>query len=97
MRDANGRFQPGNTFSKGNPFAGKTNMLRAALHRAVTPDDVEQIVKMLVAKAKQGDLEAAKEVLSRVLGRPAQSDVSEAIEELQAKLAELEADRGNFN
>jgi hypothetical protein len=52
---------------------------------------------MLVAKAKQGDLEAAKEVLSRVLGRPAQSDVTEAIEELQAKLAELEADRGNFN
>lgn len=96
MRDANGRFQPGNNFGRGNPQQAKINRIRAAFTRVVTIEDVEEIVRKLVAMAKSGDLEAIKEVLNRTMGRPAQSDVSEAIEDLQAKLANLEAERNEF-
>lgn len=94
-RDSSGRFGPGNKFGKGNPHARKTALYRAALHRAVDPADIEEIVRKLVAMAKAGDLEAIKEVLSRVLGRPVQADLAEQIEELQAMVASLESEQVN--
>jgi len=44
--------------------------LREALLGAVTPDDLAAIVHALVARAKSGDVAAAREVLDRCLGRP---------------------------
>jgi len=68
-RDARGRFAPGNAGGPGNPHAKATARLRAALMRAITPSDVEAAISQLVAKAREGDLAAIKELLDRGVGR----------------------------
>lgn len=72
-RDGRGRFATGNTASRGNPHAQAVGRLRAALLGAVTPDDLSEIVVALVAKAKAGDVAAAREVLDRCLGKVPQA------------------------
>ena len=37
---------------------------------AITDDDVKQIVRALVNRARNGDVRAAREVLDRVVGKP---------------------------
>lgn len=71
-RDNTGRFAKGNSLAKGNPFARQVSQLRAALLDAVTPEDIAQVVQMLVAKAKDGDMAAVKELLDRALGKARQ-------------------------
>ncbi|MFT3789335.1 MAG: hypothetical protein QM770_24670 [Tepidisphaeraceae bacterium] len=46
----------------------------------MTPDDLALIVKKLVAKAKRGDVKAAREVLNRCIGKPVAADTREKIE-----------------
>jgi hypothetical protein len=70
-RDGRGRFAKGNKGGPGNPYAGRVAELRAALFEAVTPEDIRAIIAVLVTQAKSGDLHAAREVLDRCLGRPA--------------------------
>src|SRR5688572_27225584 len=68
-RDTRGRFTPGNTLARGNPFARQVADLRAAMIRAVTPADLAAIVAALVDKAKAGDVVAIREVLDRCIGK----------------------------
>ena len=76
-RDAGGRFTQGNAGGPGNPLARRVARLRAELLRA--------IVAALVAKAKQGDTVAAREVLDRAIGKAAEGiDLVERIEALEA-------------
>ena len=82
-RDNTGRFTPGNTAGKGNPHAAKVAQLRAALLDAVTPSDIAAIIQVLIAKAKGGDIHAAKIIFDRVLGQPLQADILERIEQLE--------------
>ena len=70
-RDGNGKFAMGNRESKGNPLAQSVNKFRAAIHAAITPDDVQAVIKMLLIKAKEGNVAAAQELLSRLVGKPA--------------------------
>jgi hypothetical protein len=70
-RQPNGRFAPGNAGGPGNPFARRVATLRSALLEAITPEDVTEIVRKLVEMAKAGDIAAAREVLTRVIGKPA--------------------------
>jgi hypothetical protein len=73
-RDARGRFALGNPGGPGNPHNRRMARFRAAMLRTVTVADVEAVVRMLVDKAKGGDLDAAKMLFDRVLGpvpRPA--------------------------
>lgn len=72
-RDAGGRWAKGNRGGPGNPHARRVARLRAELLRAVSPQDLREIVLSLVAKAKAGDILAAREVLDRLFGRPAQA------------------------
>jgi len=51
--------------------------LATAVQRAVTPDDIRDIVQAMVQKAKKGDTFAAREVLDRVLGKPDQAITGE--------------------
>ncbi len=69
-READGRFSKGNPGGPGDPFAQRTAKLRSAMLNAVTEDDVAAIIRKLVAEAKDGDVSAAREVLTRVLGKP---------------------------
>ena len=85
-RDDTGRFTPGNTAGKGNPHAAKVARLRAALLDAVTPSDIESIIQGLIAKAKGGDIHAAKIILERTLGQPLQADILERLEQLEKDL-----------
>ncbi len=57
-RDAKGRFAPGNRFGQGGPFAGRVAELRRLLLRKVQKADLEQIVEVLLTKAKEGNLTA---------------------------------------
>ena len=68
-RDHRGKFAPGNPGGPGNPHVRKVAKLRRAMFKAVTPKDVADVLAMLVAQAKAGDLVAAGMLLDRVFGR----------------------------
>ena len=68
-RDAFGRFAKGNAGGPGNPYAAQVGRLRRALLDAVSSDDLGDIIAALIAKAKEGDTAAAREVLDRCLGK----------------------------
>jgi hypothetical protein len=83
-RDAKGKFTKGNPGGPGNPLAGRVARLRFALVNAVTAEDIEQVISALLQQAKDGDVGATKELLSRVLGRPLEADLLARIEALES-------------
>jgi hypothetical protein len=70
-RDAHGRFASGNGGGPGNPFARQVAALRKALLASVTDADMEAIMRELLRQAKEGNLAAARLLLSYTLGKPA--------------------------
>jgi hypothetical protein len=70
-RDAHGRFGKGNLGGPGNPFARQVAALRTALLASVTAADIEAVAQALVRQAKEGNVAAAKLLLSYTLGKPA--------------------------
>ncbi len=68
---ATGRFRAGNPGGKGNPHALRVAAYREAMISEATPDDLRAIVRTLIEAAKGGDVQAAKEVLDRTLGKTA--------------------------
>lgn len=87
-RDTKGRFTAGNQIGKGRPIGSKVDRLRRAMISAVTPDDIREIISVLIGLAKAGDLTAAKIVLDRVLGSPVPIDLMERLDELERFAAE---------
>ena len=69
-RHSNGRFAPGNRAGTGNPFARQVASLRQALLDSVTEADLAEVAQALLARAKQGDVAAAKLLLSYLIGKP---------------------------
>jgi hypothetical protein len=51
--------------------------------RAVSEEDIQGIVQKLVELARDGNVRAAQEVLSRCLGRPEAIDLIERLEALE--------------
>src|SRR5437588_12016801 len=51
-RDATGRFAPGNPGGPGNPYARQVARLRSAMLAAITEDDIQEIVRVLLMKAR---------------------------------------------
>jgi len=82
-RDARGRFAPGNSGGPGRPPAASVHLHRAALVNAVTPDDIRAVARMLVDRALEGDVGAAKLLMERLFGPPVAADVLERIAELE--------------
>ncbi|MBE7465566.1 MAG: hypothetical protein HS116_18980 [Planctomycetes bacterium] len=74
-RTAAGRFAPGNPGGPGNPYARRVAQLRQVLLDAVSDKDLVNIAKALVAKAKKGDVHAAREVWDRLMGKPVQPNL----------------------
>ena len=70
-RDARGRFVPGN---KGGPgaWSGKMGSFRQQLLEAVSPEELDEIIRVLLARARKGDLRAIVVLLDRLCGRPVQ-------------------------
>ena len=68
-RDSGGRFARGNAGGPGNPYAKRTAEMKAAFMAAITPKDMGAIGKVLVEKAKGGNLEAMRLLFDRLLGK----------------------------
>jgi len=83
-----GRFTTGNPGGPGNPHSRQVADIRRAMVEAVSEDDLQAIVATLIAKAKAGNIMAAREVLDRLLGKPKASmdlttDTSDSLTEEQ--------------
>src|ERR1043165_6927694 len=69
-RDEKGRFQKGNRGGPGNPFTRQAAKLRQAALNAVSEEEITEVIAVLKAKAKQGDVAAIKLLLSYTVGKP---------------------------
>jgi hypothetical protein len=85
-RDDTGKFTRGNRIAKGNPHAQKVAKLRSALLRAVTTADLKEVIQALVWKAKEGDVQAIRELLNRTLGPAEAIDLLLRVEKLEGVL-----------
>ena len=68
--------------------------LQESLMAAVTPEDMQTVILMLINRARGGSIAAAKELLDRTLGKPAQEIFIETTQEaapddVRSKLAAL--------
>jgi hypothetical protein len=72
-RDDRGRFAKGNGGGPGNPLGPQVEKLRAALIAAITTDDIVDIARALIKGAKNGNVQAAREVFDRSIGKPMQA------------------------
>lgn len=86
-RDSQGRFTKGCPPGPGRPKKAYSAVeLRRAVLEAVTAEDIREIVQGLVARAKDGNLVAAREVLNRILGPPVEIDLLERLQALEERL-----------
>src|SRR5436190_17494002 len=69
-RGSDGRFVKNNKGGPGNPFNRQVAALRRALLNRITAEDIEEVLAILLIKAKSGDLAAIKLLLSYTLGKP---------------------------
>jgi hypothetical protein len=88
-RDARGRFAKGNSGGPGNPHVRRVSELRAGLVRAAKPRDLRDVVRALLKAAKTGDVQAARELLSRLLGPPVADDLAIRLAELEKRVEEV--------
>ena len=70
VRDAFGHFRPGNPGGPGNPFARYTAEMREAFVNRASKERLERIADKFLDLAEQGNVQAAKLVLSYVIGKP---------------------------
>src|SRR4029453_10244993 len=73
-RDEQGRFVRGNRGGPGNPMAARIFSFRQACMDAISPAELQRVLRKLLAMARRGDVSAARVLLERVLGRPALGD-----------------------
>ena len=73
-RGPGGRFGPGNRAGRGNPMAQKVQQLRAALLKAIKPNDIRDVIETMLKSAKGGDIAAGREhqEIPYTLGRSAE-------------------------
>lgn len=55
--------------------------LQESLMAAVTPEDMQTVILMLINRARGGSIAAAKELLDRTLGKPTQEILIETTQE----------------
>jgi hypothetical protein len=69
-RTYTGKFATGNPGGPGNPLARQTAARRQAWLNSVTPQDIQDVAAKLTALAKEGNVQAAKLLLSYAIGKP---------------------------
>lgn len=68
-------FKPGQTGNpKGRPRKSVEEKYLKAVYSAIKPDELKEIMVMLARAAKRGDVQAAKLLLSYVVGMPVQKN-----------------------
>lgn len=68
-RNGDGTFAKGFKGGPGNPFAKRSNAIRALLYQECTDAELKKIIKKLISMAKKGNLDAIKQVFNRTLGK----------------------------
>jgi hypothetical protein len=91
-RDGSGRFAAGNPGGPGNPYARRVAALRSALVGAVTVDDMCELARGLLEKAKAGDMTAARLLLSYTVGTARGADEGEIEIEAERRIREMIAE-----
>jgi len=73
-RDSKGQFVAGNQLAKGNHAQESLTKrkLKQCFLNNVSEEDMKDVVLKLVELAKNGDMQAIKELLDRTLGKPLQ-------------------------
>ncbi len=77
-RTSRGRFTVGNPGGPGNPYARRVAALREALLASVTEADIKAVARALVARARDGEVPAVRELLDRLLGRTSDTSPEDA-------------------
>src|SRR5262249_58773622 len=72
-RDSRGRFTKGNKGGPGNPFMRRTAAMRREVAEAFEEGELKPLMKMLMVRALQGDMAAARLVLEYTVGKPAKA------------------------
>src|SRR5947208_3541493 len=85
-RAADGKFTKGNQGGPGNPFNRQVAALRRALLNRVTAEDIEEVLAVLMIKAKTGDLAAIKLLLSYTVGKPGPAVDPDTLEQQEWQL-----------
>lgn len=87
-RDRCGRFAANNKAAAGrkHPHAARVASLRKSMLQAVKLSDIKAIMHKLIEMAKQGDIPAAREVLTRTLGDPVPADLEQRLSDLECVL-----------
>lgn len=72
----------------------KRKWLKESLMNAITPEDMQDVIEMLIRSARGGSIAAAKELLDRTLGKPTQEIIVEqqqdrSPDEVRTRLAAL--------
>jgi hypothetical protein len=70
-RLGNGRFGPGNKagVGHGNPWMKYQKLLAQTVHNTVPPERLARVLRTLAHLAEKGDVQAAKVLLDRVMGK----------------------------
>ena len=86
VRDSSGRFTKGNPGGPGNPYIRRVAEWRAAMAKAITPDDIERVVLKLVEAATAGHPWAVRAILDHCVGSLAEVELREIAAKLEAAL-----------
>ena len=93
-RDKQGRFTTNNPGGPGNPHVRRVQRLRTALLKAVSPEDVQEVMAMLLSKAKGGEIAAVRELFQRLFGPPVELDLTARLAALEEQVEELLKKKG---
>ena len=72
-RDARGKFMKGCKPGPGNPLSKQSNQLRSMLLSCIDENDLADVAKVLVERAKQGEPWAVLEFFNRTAGKSPQA------------------------
>jgi len=85
-RGPDGKFLPGNRLATGNPRNAKAQRLRGVLIERLTVAGMRKVADALIREAQGGDIQAIRELLNRVCGRPSETETLERLEAVETKL-----------
>lgn len=65
----NGKFAPGNDISRGNPYFAQMQKFQRCVLDSVKQAELRAVIKAMIEKAKEGDVNAARLIIERVCGK----------------------------
>lgn len=90
-RGADGKFTKGNKGGPGNPYNRQVAAIRRALLNAVTPEEIHYLARSLIDRALEGNLAAAKLLLSYLIGKPGPAVDPDTLDQQEWQLHEQAA------